>query len=37
VAGSCEHDNKPLGYVKGGELLDQLSDYRLLKDSPPWS
>jgi hypothetical protein len=22
MAGSCEHDNEPLGSIKGGELLD---------------
>jgi hypothetical protein len=22
--------------MKGGEFLDQLSDYRLLKESAPW-
>jgi hypothetical protein len=38
VAGSCEHDNEPSGSIKGGQLLDQLSDCWLLKkDSAPWS
>jgi hypothetical protein len=23
---SCEHGNKPLGSLKGGEFIDQLSD-----------
>jgi hypothetical protein len=37
-ADSCEYDNEPSGFVKGGEFLDQLSDYQLLKkDSAPWS
>jgi hypothetical protein len=29
---SCEHDNKPLGSIKSGKFLNQLSDYYLLKD-----
>jgi hypothetical protein len=24
--GSCEHGNKPLGSIKGGEFIDFLSD-----------
>jgi hypothetical protein len=36
--GSCEHGNEPLGSIKGGEFLDWLSDYYLLKkDSVPWT
>jgi hypothetical protein len=31
VAGSCEHDNETSGSIKGGEFLDQLSDYQFLK------
>jgi len=31
VAYSCEHGNEPSSSVKGGEFLDQLSDYQLLK------
>jgi len=27
AAGSCEHCNEPLGSIKGGEFLDQLSNY----------
>jgi len=27
VAGSCGHDNETSGSIKGGKLLDQLSDY----------
>jgi hypothetical protein len=27
VAGSCEHGNEPLGYIKGKEFLDHQSDY----------
>jgi len=35
VAGSCEHGNEFLDFIKGGGLL---SDYQLLmKDSVPWS
>jgi hypothetical protein len=37
VAGSCEHGNELSGFIKGGEFLDWLSDYQLLKDSAPWS
>jgi hypothetical protein len=38
VAGSCEYGNEPSGSIKGGEFLDWLSDYELLKmDSAPWS
>jgi hypothetical protein len=29
VAGSFQSDNVLLGFIKGGEFLDQLSDYRL--------
>jgi hypothetical protein len=31
VVGRCEHGNEPLGSIKGGEFLDKLSDYQLLK------
>jgi hypothetical protein len=32
--GSCEHGNVPLGSIKCGEFLDQLSGYQFLrKDS----
>jgi hypothetical protein len=38
VAVPCEHCNEPSGSIKGGEFLDQLNDYYLLKmDSAPWS
>jgi hypothetical protein len=38
VAGCSEHGNEPSGSIKGGEFLDLLSDYYLLKkDSAPWS
>jgi len=30
VAGSCEHGNEHSGSIKGGEFLEQLSDYHLL-------
>jgi hypothetical protein len=37
MEGSCEHGNKPSGSVKFWEILEQLSDWRLLKrDSAPW-
>jgi hypothetical protein len=29
--GSCEHDNELSGSIKGGEFLDQLSDYKVFK------
>jgi hypothetical protein len=32
VAGSCEHGNETSGSINGGEFLDQLSNYKLLKD-----
>jgi hypothetical protein len=36
--GSCEHDNEPLGSIKFWEILEYLSDWRLLKKgSSPWS
>jgi hypothetical protein len=36
VAGFCEK-SKPLVSIKGGEFLDKLRDYLLLrKDSAPW-
>jgi hypothetical protein len=31
VTGSFEHDNEPSGSVDGGEFVDYLSDYSLLK------
>jgi hypothetical protein len=37
VAGSCEHGNEPLGSIKDGDFLDQLSNYELLKDCALWS
>jgi hypothetical protein len=38
VAGYCEHCNELSGIIKGGEFLDYLSDYWLLKlDSALWS
>jgi hypothetical protein len=38
VTGCCEHGNEPSVSIKGGEFLDQLSEYFLLKkDSAPWS
>jgi hypothetical protein len=38
VAGCCEHSNEPMDSIKGGEFVDQLSDYQLLKkDSAPFS
>jgi hypothetical protein len=38
VAGSCEHDDEPSCSMKGGELLDCLSDCQFLKKrSVPYS
>jgi hypothetical protein len=38
MEGSCEHGNESSGSIKFSELLEQLSDWRLLKqDSAPWS
>jgi hypothetical protein len=31
-AGCCEHGNEVSGSIKGGEFLDRLSDYQLLKE-----
>jgi hypothetical protein len=31
VEGSCEHGNEPLGSIKCWEILEQLSDWKLLK------
>jgi hypothetical protein len=27
MAGSCEQNDEPSGSIKGGEILEQLSDY----------
>jgi hypothetical protein len=35
MAGSCERGNEPAGSVKGGEFLDCLSDWWLLKKDCP--
>jgi hypothetical protein len=36
-AGSCEHGDKPSGYIKCEEFLVQLGYYQFLKeDFPPW-
>jgi hypothetical protein len=38
VADSCEHGNEPFGSTEGGEFLEKLSTYQLLKeDSAPLS
>jgi hypothetical protein len=34
--GFFEHDNETLVSIRGGELLNQLSEYQLLKDSAVW-
>jgi len=33
--GCCEHGDKSSGSLKGGEFIDQLSDYWLDKGSAP--
>jgi hypothetical protein len=36
--GSCEHGDEPSYSIKGGEFLNQMSDYQLLKKvSAAWS
>jgi hypothetical protein len=38
MTGCCEHGNEPSCSMRGGEFLDLLSNYQLLKtDSVPWS
>jgi hypothetical protein len=37
VEGSCEHGNEPSGSIKCLEFPEYLSDWRLLKDSAPYS
>jgi hypothetical protein len=38
VAGSCEHGKEPSGSIKCWEILERLSDWRLLKKgSTSWS
>jgi hypothetical protein len=38
VEDSCEHGNEPPGSIKCWEILEWLSDWRLLKkNSAPWS
>jgi hypothetical protein len=38
VEGSCGHGNEHSGFIKCGEILEQLSYWRLAKkDSAPWS
>jgi hypothetical protein len=37
VVGFCKYSNEPLDFIKGREFLDQLSDYKFLKeDSATW-
>lgn len=31
VAGLCEHGNEPFDAIKGGEFLEQLTDYEILR------
>jgi hypothetical protein len=33
VVDTCEHDNKPSGYIKGGEFLG----YKRVKNSVLWN
>jgi hypothetical protein len=37
VDGYCENNNEYLGSIKCREFLDQLRNYKLLKDSTAWS
>jgi hypothetical protein len=37
VVGSCDHGNECSGSIKGGEFLDKLSGFCLMKESSPWS
>jgi hypothetical protein len=37
VAGSCEQVNKPSGSIRGGEYIEQLNHYQLVKNFAPWS
>jgi hypothetical protein len=30
--GSCEYNNEPSGSIKGGEFVNNLADYKLLKN-----
>jgi hypothetical protein len=32
VAGFCEHGNEPSGCIKGGEFVDQMTEYQPLRD-----
>jgi hypothetical protein len=34
VAGCCERFNEPSGSIKSTEFVEQVSDYKLLKDAP---
>jgi hypothetical protein len=36
VAGSCERFNEPSGCIKGGEFLDQLSNYQFFSRKDPY-
>jgi hypothetical protein len=31
IVGSYEHTNEPSGFIQGGEFLDEMNDYSLLK------
>jgi hypothetical protein len=35
VAGYCEYVNEPAASLTGGEFLDRLMGYQVLKDSAP--
>jgi hypothetical protein len=38
VTDPCKHGNESWDSMKGGEFLEQVSDYKLVnKDSTPWS
>jgi hypothetical protein len=36
MAVSCEHGIELSDSIKDGDFIDQLIDYRFLKDSVPW-
>jgi len=32
-----EHGDEPWGFIKSGDVLDQLGDYQLLEKTVPWN
>jgi hypothetical protein len=38
MAGSCEHGNEPIGFIKSWEVIEEMCNWWLLmKVSAPWS